>query len=411
MNKPVCNFCKNRLEHTFVDLGMAPMVSAYLSEQELQKSEPFYPLHAYVCKKCLLVQLPEMQSPEEIFGDYPYLSSCSESWLIHIQTYVDYMVQRFGFDRNSQIVEIASNDGYLLQYFMEKDIPVLGIEPASNIAKISLEKGIPTLNKFFGVKTAEEVLDGGIKADLLLGNNVLAHVPDINDFVAGMKILLAPEGIITMEFPHLLQTMGENQFDQVFHEHCSYISFTAVEKIFRAHCLNIFDVEEFPTHGGSIRIFAGHDTDATKITSENISTMREKEQAAGLTALVTYSSFSEKAQSTKRKLLELLIQIKNEGKTIAGYGAPGKGCVLLNYMGIRSDFLDYTVDINTQKQGLYMPGVHIPIFHPDRIKKTRPDYVLILPWNLKNEIMDQLSYIREWGGQFIVPIPEARIYQ
>jgi len=410
MKKPECNFCKTPLEHTFVDLGMAPMVSAYLPEEKLQEPEPFYPLHAYVCGKCLLVQLPEMQTPEQIFGDYPYLSSCSESWLNHIRTYVNYVVNRFGFNKDSQIVEIASNDGYLLQYFKEVGIPVLGIEPASNIAKISLDKGIPTLNKFFGVRTAEEVVKDGIRADLLLGNNVLAHVPDINDFVAGMKILLAPGGIITMEFPHLLRTMAENQFDQVFHEHCSYISFIAVEKIFRTHRLSIFDVEELPTHGGSIRIFACHDTDVNRDKSDNVSRMREQEHAAGLDTLDAYFAFAEKARSTKRKLLELLIRLKNEGKTIAGYGAPGKGCVLLNYMGIRSDFLDFTVDINTQKQGLYMPGVHIPIFDPGRIRETRPDYVLILPWNLKNEIMEQLSYITEWGGKFIVPIPEARVY-
>jgi hypothetical protein len=411
MNKPLCNFCKTPLVHTFVDLGMAPMVSAYLSEEQLQKPEPFYPLHAYVCANCLLVQLPEMQTPEQIFGDYPYLSSCSKSWLVHIQNYVNYMVKRFGFNKDSQIVEIASNDGYLLQYFKAMEIPVLGIEPAGNIAKISLDKGIPTLNKFFGVRTAEDLVGDGIRADLLLGNNVLAHVPDINDFVAGMKLLLAPGGIITMEFPHLLRTMAENQFDQVFHEHCSYISFIAVEEIFRAHGMRMFDVEELPTHGGSIRIFACHEADKAQQVSDNVVQMREKEHAAGLGTLEAYSAFAEKARSTKRKLLELLIRLKNEGKTIAGYGAPGKGCVLLNYMGIRTDFLEYTVDINTQKQGLYMPGVHVPILDPGKIMETRPDYVLILPWNLKDEIMNQLSAIRDWGGRFIVPIPEARICQ
>ena len=409
MNNPLCNFCKAPLEHTFVDLGMAPMVSAYLPEEALQKPEPFFPLHAYVCGKCLLVQLPEMQTPEQIFSDYPYLSSYSKSWLIHAKTYVDYVIERFGLGKDSQIVEIASNDGYLLQYFMEADIPVLGIEPASNIAEIAVEKGIPTLNEFFGVKTAESVAKDGTKADLLLGNNVLAHVPDINDFVAGMKIMLAPGGVITMEFPHLLQTMAENQFDQVFHEHCSYISFIAVDEIFRSHGLTIFDVEELPTHGGSIRIFAQHDTEAIKEKSKNVSRMMDKERAAGLDMLDAYFAFAEKARSTKRKLLDLLIGLKSDGKTIAGYGAPGKGCVLLNYMGIRSDFLDYTVDINPQKQNLYMPGVHVPIFDPNKIKETKPDYVLILPWNLKNEIMEQLSYIKEWDGKFIVPIPEARI--
>lgn len=410
MTELACNFCKSPLSRTFVDLGMAPMVSAYLKQDQLQRMEPFFPLHAYVCESCYLVQLPEAQSPDMIFSDYPYFSSCSPSWLRHARAYVEAMMGRYGFGAQSQVVELASNDGYLLQYFKEKGVPVQGVEPAQNIAKVAQSAGIPTLAKFFGLATANELVEQGKQADLLLGNNVLAHVPDLNDFVGGMKALLKPQGVITMEFPHLLRTMAENQFDQVFHEHFSYLSFLAIEKIFTAHGLRLFDVEELSTHGGSIRIFACHDSDDSKAVSQNVGRMLDAERSAGLDRLETYASFSRQATTIKHELLEFLIQAKRDGKSIAGYGAPGKGCIMLNYCGIRSDFLDYLVDINAEKQGLFMPGVHLPIYHPDRISETKPDYVLILPWNLKDEIMDQMAGIREWGGRFVVPTPELKVY-
>jgi 2-polyprenyl-3-methyl-5-hydroxy-6-metoxy-1,4-benzoquinol methylase len=403
-----CRFCGSALEVTFVDLGMSPLCQDHVKPEETNKMEPFYPLHAYVCNKCFLVQLEEFVSPSVIFNDYAYFSSYSDSWLQHAKTYTDLMVERFRFNKKSQVVEIASNDGYLLQYFMEKAIPVLGIEPASNVAEAAMKKGIPTVVKFFGEKTAREVARDG-KADLLLGNNVLAHVPDINDFVSGMKIMLKPEGIITMEFPHLMRLVAENQFDTIYHEHFSYLSFTTVGKIFAAHGLTLFDVEELPTHGGSLRIYARHQEDSTRPVSARVAELLNREETAGFSQLEYYLSFGEKVKETKRKLLEFLINVKREGKSISGYGAPGKGNTLLNYCGIRTDFIDYTVDRSPHKQDNFLPGTHIPIYHPDKIMETRPDYVLILPWNLKDEIMKQISYIRDWGGQFVVPIPEVRV--
>lgn len=371
--------------------------------------EPFYPLHAYVCESCFLVQLEEFQSPEKIFSEYAYFSSYSDSWLAHAKRYVKAMIGRFGFDSRSQIVEIASNDGYLLQYFKECDIPVLGIEPAQNVAKIAEAKGIPTHAKFFGVETAKELVASGKQADLLLGNNVLAHVPDINDFVGGMKIVIKPHGVITMEFPHLLRLMAENQFDTIYHEHFSYLSFMTTERVFASHGLVLFDVEELPTHGGSLRIYARHAEDQTKPVTERVAAMKSIEQKQSLHRLEAYSAFAEKVKETKRKLLEFLINAKRQGKTIAGYGAPAKGNTLLNYCGIRTDFLEYTVDRSPHKQGCYLPGTRIPIHEPDRINMTKPDYVLILPWNLKEEIMSQMKHVGEWGGRFVVPIPEPRV--
>jgi len=371
--------------------------------------EPFYPLHAYVCESCFLVQLEEFQSPEKIFSEYAYFSSYSDSWLAHAKRYVKAMIGRFGFDSRSQIVEIASNDGYLLQYFKECDIPVLGIEPAQNVAKIAEAKGIPTHAKFFGVETAKELVASGKQADLLLGNNVLAHVPDINDFVGGMKIVIKPHGVITMEFPHLLRLMAENQFDTIYHEHFSYLSFMTTERVFASHGLVLFDVEELPTHGGSLRIYARHAEDQTKPVTERVAAMKSIEQKQSLHRLEAYSAFAEKVMETKRKLLEFLINAKRQGKTIAGYGAPAKGNTLLNYCGIRTDFLEYTVDRSPHKQGCYLPGTRIPIHEPDRINMTKPDYVLILPWNLKEEIMSQMKHVGEWGGRFVVPIPEPRV--
>jgi len=372
--------------------------------------EPFYPLHVYVCESCLLAQLEEYVSPEAIFTEYAYFSSYADSWLQHAKKYTDLMVERFGLNEKSFVIELASNDGYLLQYFVEKGIPVLGVEPAKNVAKVALEKGIPTTVDFFGEKLAADLVSKGKQADLVLGNNVLAQVPGLNDFVRGMKVLLKPQGIITMEFPHLVRLMEENQFDTIYHEHFSYFSFIAVEKIFAAHGLTIFDVEELPTHGGSLRIYARHSDDGTKPVSGGVGMMKRTEEAKGLMRMETYSAFSEQVKETKRKLLEFLIKAKREGKKVCGYGAPGKGNTLLNYCGIRTDFLDYTVDRNPYKHGKYTPGTHIPISSPDKIRETRPDYLFILPWNFKDEIMSQMAYIREWGGQFVVPIPEVRVY-
>lgn len=409
-NEPICRFCGSILQYTFADLGMSPLCQRHVKPEELNYMEAFYPLHVYVCKNCFLVQLQEYVKPEEIFTEYAYFSSYSDSWLDHCKSYVNIMIDRFGLNTDSQVIEIASNDGYLLQYFYERNIPALGIEPAANVADVAIKKGIPTIVKFFGEKTAKELMTSEKQADLLLGNNVLAHVPDINDFVKGMKILLKPNGTITMEFPHLLQLMGQNQFDTIYHEHFSYLSFTTVEKIFGFHGLALFDVENLPTHGGSLRIYACHREDTSKPISYRVEEMKAQEAKAGISSLETYASFSEKVKETKRKLLEFLVTAKRQGKTIAGYGAPGKGNTLLNYCGIRTDFIDYTVDRNTYKQGNYLPGTRIPIYSPDKIKETRPDYILILPWNLKDEIMEQMAYIREWGGQFVTPIPETRVH-
>ena len=371
--------------------------------------EAFYPLHAYVCDTCYLVQLPVFQSSEQIFSDYAYFSSYSESWLKHAREYTNLMIERFGYDIDSLIVEIASNDGYLLQYFKEKGIPVLGIEPAENVAKVAQEAGITTIVKFFGTQTATELVADGKKADLILGNNVLAHVPNLNDFVEGIKNLLKPQGIITMEFPHLLRLMDENQFDTIYHEHFSYFSFITVETVFQQHSLTVFDVEELPTHGGSLRIYARHNDDVSKPISDRVSELKHKEEKAGLTNIEYYLSFTEKVKKTKLNILDFLIAAKREGRSIAGYGAPAKGNTLLNFCGIRTDFIDYTVDLSPHKQGLFLPGTHIPIYSPDKIKETRPDYLLILPWNIKDEIMKQMALIREWGGKFVVLIPEVKV--
>ncbi|MEP0858140.1 class I SAM-dependent methyltransferase [Trichocoleus sp. DQ-U1] len=407
-----CRFCSKSLEHTFADLGMSPIANDYLTPEQLRRAEKSYPLHAYVCESCLLVQLEEFESPDHIFGDgdYAYFSSYSDSWLRHAKAYTDLMVERFGFDKNHQVIEIASNDGYLLQYFHEKGIPVLGIEPAANVAKVAEEKGIPSLVKFFGVETSKELAAEGKQANLLLGNNVLAHVPDVNDFVAGMKIALKPDGILTMEFPHLLQLMQQNQFDTIYHEHFSYFSFLTVEKIFAAHGLTLFDVEEIPTHGGSLRIYGKHDNAAEPAMSDRVNQLKSKETQAGLDKIDTYQTFGEKVKETKRKLLTFLIEAKQQGKAIAGYGAPAKGNTLLNYCGVRTDFVDFTVDRSPHKQGTFLPGTHIPVLNPDEIRERQPDYLLILPWNLKEEIMQQMAFIREWGGKFVVPIPEVQVY-
>jgi 2-polyprenyl-3-methyl-5-hydroxy-6-metoxy-1,4-benzoquinol methylase len=405
-----CRFCGSTLRHTVVDLGMSPLCESYLSAQQLNQMEPFYPLHVHVCGECFLVQLEAYVTAEHIFSDYAYFSSYSDSWVEHARAYTEKMVGRFDLGPRHHVVEIASNDGYLLQHFVAKGVPVLGVEPAANVAAVAVQKGIPTAVKFFGQGTASELAADGRKADLLVGNNVLAQVPDLNDFIKGMKTLLKPEGVITLEFPHLMRLMAENQFDTIYHEHFSYFSFTTAVRIFAAHGLAAFDVEEISTHGGSLRFYARHAEDSSKPVGDRVKEMLSREQIAGFNRLDCYASFGEQVKGTKRKLLAFLIALKNEGKSIAGYGAPGKGNTLLNYCGIRSDFLDYTVDRSPHKQGKFLPGTHVPIFHPDRIKETKPDYVLILPWNLKTEIIEQVGFIRDWGGKFVVPIPEVTIY-
>ncbi len=408
-NDSSCRFCNTPLEHTFVDLGMSPLCERFLLRDQLNQMEPFYPLKVYVCSNCFLVQLPEYVSPEDIFTEYAYFSSYSESWLQHAKNYTESMIERFKLDSKAEVIELASNDGYLLQYFVEKGIAALGIEPAKNVARVAIEKGIPTITEFFGVKLARKMSQEGKKADLLLGNNVLAQVPDINDFVAGMKIVLKPQGVITVEFPHLMRLIEGNQFDTIYHEHFSYFSFIAAERIFAGHGITLFDVEELRTHGGSIRVYGRHGEDVSKPLTGRALELKERELRAGYARMETYSTFANKVEETKRRLLQILVEVKNQGKKIVGYGAPGKGNTLLNYCGIRSDFLDYTVDRNPYKHGRFTPGTHIEIFPPDRIKQDRPDYLFILPWNLKEEIIRQMAFIREWGGKFIVPIPEAVI--
>ena len=405
-----CRFCEERLEHTFVDLGMSPLANSYLSADQQHGMEPFYPLHVYICGKCLLVQLEEFEKASDIFSEYAYFSSYSDSWLQHAKQYVEMALDRFCLGPQSQVMEIASNDGYLLQYFQKKGIPCLGIEPAANIAKVASEKGIPTLVTFFNSNTARELVEQGQQADLLVGNNVLAHVPDLNDFVAGIKIILKLSGIVTMEFPYVLRLIEEKQFDTIYHEHFSYFSFRTVERIFAQHGLTLFDVEEVSTHGGSLRIFGRHSEALSLPISPRVSDLKRKEEDEGYGDLRKYLSFAQEVQETKHRLLEFLISMKRQGKQVVGYGAPAKGNTLLNFCGVGRDFLDYTVDLSPQKQGCLLPGTHIPIFHPDKIKETKPEYVLILPWNIKEEVMTQMAHIREWGGQFVTPIPEVKVY-
>jgi hypothetical protein len=410
--KAACRFCGATLRHTFVDLGMSPLCQKHLYARELASMEPFYPLHVWVCERCFLVQLEEFVAPAEIFGDgaYAYFSSFSESWLAHAERYVEQVSARFGFGEGSFAVELASNDGYLLQYFQRRGVRVLGIEPASNCAEAARAKGIETEVRFFGERTAREVAERHGRPDCIVGNNVLAHVPDINDFVGGIRILLSEKGVATHEFPHLLQLVQQNQFDTIYHEHFSYLSFTTIREIFAHHGLTLFDVEELPTHGGSIRIFARHAEQPEPAVSPRVEQMCAREEALGMRGLEWYAAFGERVHETKRKLLAFLIEAKREGRRIVGYGAPGKGNTLLNYCGIRTDFLDYTVDRSPHKQGGFLPGTHIPILAPEEIERTRPDYVLILPWNLKDEIMAQMSFVREWGGRFVVPIPEPKVF-
>lgn len=408
MTQTVCRFCAASVEAVVADLGMSPLANSYLPPERANAMEPFYPLRALVCEKCFLVQLEEFESPEHIFSDYAYFSSYSSSWLEHSRRYSEQMIERFGLDESSHVVEIASNDGYLLQFFHERQIPVLGIEPAANVAKVALQKGIPTLVEFFGVQTASSLAEDSA-ADLLLGNNVLAHVPDLNDFVAGMKVLLKPGGVITMEFPHLMRLVEENQWDTIYHEHFSYFSFLTVSRVFEAHGLKLFDVEELPTHGGSLRIYGAHAEDAEKAETAAARELSERERQAGYEQLDVYLGYGQRVQADKRQILSFLIDLKAQGLRVVGYGAPAKGNTLLNYCGIGPDFIDYTCDLNPHKQGHYLPGSHIPIRSPEDIRADRPDVVLILPWNLKDEIVEQLGFIREWGGRFAARTPELTL--
>ena len=406
----VCRFCRADLKRTFVDLGMSPLCETYPSAADLNQGEVYYPLHVYVCEQCFLVQLEEYEQPQNIFSDYPYFSSFSDSWLRHAENYCNKMMTELGLGGQSFIVEVASNDGYLLQYFVRQHVPVLGIEPAANVAKVAVEKGVPTLVEFFGTQLAEGLAAEGRRADLVVGNNVLAQVPDLNDFVAGLHILLKPQGVLTLEFPHLLRLIERNEFDTIYHEHFSYFSMLTTARILEAHGLKVIDVEELSTHGGSLRVYACRADDVTHDIQRSVEDLIAQEKKAGLGSTSGYESFAQQVKETKLALLEFLIRAARAGKSVAGYGAPGKSATLLHYCGIGKDLIQFTVDRSPYKQGRFLPGSRIPIFHPDRIREAKPDYVIILPWNLKDEIMGQMEVIRDWGGRFVIPIPELRIY-
>jgi len=404
-----CRFCGGAL-FDFIDLGMSPLCESFVPEDRLNAAERFYPLIAYVCGSCFLVQLEEYVAPEEIFTEYAYFSAFSDAWLRHAQRYVDVMVEKLQLGPASRVIELGSNDGYLLQYFVKRGIPVLGIEPAINVAVAARQRGVETLTRFFGAAVATELAGEGRKADLIVANNVMAQVPDVNSFVEGIGIILKPDGVCTVEFPHLLRTMSGNQFDQIYHEHFSYFSALTTQQIFARHGLRIFEIEEIWTHGGSLRLHVCKAESEKHHTQRSVSDVINQERRAGLDRLEAYDGFAHQVRDTKRKILTFLIEAKNAGKSIAGYGAPGKGNTLLNYCGIRTDFIDYTVDRNPYKQGMYLPGTRIPIFAPDKIAETRPDYVMILPWNLREEIAAQLSYIRDWGAKFVVTIPAVTVF-
>jgi 2-polyprenyl-3-methyl-5-hydroxy-6-metoxy-1,4-benzoquinol methylase len=408
MTREDCRFCGAPLQHSFCDLGMSPLSNAFIDGAHLHAPEMFFPLHARVCGECFLVQVPEFESPAKIFSDYAYFSSYSETWLKAAEIFADYAIQRFALNASSKVMEIASNDGYLLQYFKQKEIPVLGIEPAENVARVAQNQGIKTMVRFFGQNTAAELLSANEKADLLIGNNVVAHVPDLNDFVSGMRIVLKAHGVISLEFPHLMRLIEQNQFDTIYHEHFSYFSMLTIEKILARHGLKIFDVQELATHGGSLRVFSCNVDDDKKETPA-VDDLRARELKSGLTKIATYLGFADKVKMTKRCLLDFLIKQKGHGKSIAAYGAPAKGNTLLNYCGIGTDFIDYTVDRSPHKQGKFLPGTHIPIYAPEKLGETKPDLVLIMPWNLKEEIIEQTAFIRAWGGRFVVPIPRVEV--
>ena len=403
-----CRLCGAALKHTFVDLGMSPLCESFLTRDQLDAMEPYFPLHALVCGQCFLVQLKEYVSPEHIFQEYAYFSSYSTSWVAHAKAYCEAITRRLGLGSESLAVELASNDGYLLQHFLPLSVPVLGIEPAANVAKVAVEKGIPCRVDFFGQRLADELVAEGKRADLIIGNNVLAQVPDLNDFVAGMADLLKPEGVITLEFPHLERLIAENQFDTIYHEHFSYFSLVTIDRLAVRHGLELIDVEELPTHGGSLRVYLAHAA-AQQPRAPRVVDLLARERHLGFEDVATYAAFADQVRRTKRKLLAFLIAAKNEGKRICGYGAPGKGNTLLNYCGIGTDFLDFTVDRNPYKHGRFTPGMHIPIHPVEAIDAAKPDYILVLPWNLRHEIVNQMQRVGEWGAKFVVPIPEATV--
>jgi hypothetical protein len=392
-----------------VDLGMSPLCESFLTADQLDQMEPFYPLHVRVCESCLLVQLPEYVPPEEIFVEYAYFSSYSDTFVQHARDYVAEITQRLGLGRDSLVVEVASNDGYLLQHFVERDIPVLGIEPARNVAEAAVERGVPTRVEFFGRESARQLVDEGRRADLVIGNNVLSQAPHLNDFVAGISVLLNPQGTATIEFPHLMQLVQGNLFDTIYHEHFTYFSLQTAERVFAAHGLTVFDLEEVQTHGGSLRLHLRHQDDESRPVAAAVEEFRRREDEAGLSSFEVYAAFGRRIEETKRALLGFLVEAKRKGESIAGYGAPGKANTLLNYCGIRTDFVDYTVDRNPYKHGRFTPGTHIPIHPPERLLETRPDYIWVLPWNLKEEIVEQLAYAREWGARFLVAIPDVEV--
>ena len=409
MSARACRFCAAPLAESFCDLGMSPLSNAYVRPEDAGRMEPFYPLHAYVCGKCFLVQLEEFEPPERIFGDYAYFSSYSDSWLRHAEDYARRMTARLGLGAASLVVEVASNDGYLLQYFKAAGVPVLGVEPARNVAQAAIERGIPTVTEFFGEALGERLARERGKADLVLGNNVFAHVPALNDFTAGFARLLKPAGVLTLEFPHLLNLMRENQFDTIYHEHFSYFSFATARRVLARHGLEVFDVEKLATHGGSLRVYAAPAA-AARPAAPGVAALEAEERAAGLDRLDAYRAFAERVKATKRRILAFLVEARDAGKTVAGYGAPAKGNTLLNYCGIRTDFLEFTVDRNPHKQGTLLPGTRIPVYAPERLLEAKPDYVVILPWNLKDEIAGQMAGVRAWGGRFVTFIPDVRVF-
>jgi SAM-dependent methyltransferase len=405
---PACRFCGAGLVHTLVDLGVSPLCESFVAPDRVNEMEPFYPLHVWICDRCLLVQLEQYVRPEEIFTEYAYFSSFSTSWVEHARRYADDMTERLGLSAASLVVEVGSNDGYLLQHFVANGVPALGIEPAANVAESAEERGVTTLVEFFGLETARRLAESGRRADLLVGNNVFAQVPDLNDFVAGLAAVLADEGVLTLEFPHVVNLIEGNQFDTIYHEHFSYFSLLTTRTILEAHSLKIFDVDELSTHGGSLRVYAQRPGGRHAIAPA-VEALARREEDLGYRTLEPYAAFAGRVEETKRSLLSFLIDAKRRGATVVGYGAPGKGNTLLNYCGIRTDFLDYTVDRNPYKHGLFLPGTRIPIFPTERIAETQPDYILVLPWNLRDEIVEQLSYARAWGAAFVIPIPDVEI--
>jgi SAM-dependent methyltransferase len=407
---PSCRCCGAPLTETFADLGMSPMANAFVPVDRAQGMEPFYPLHALVCTECQLVQLGEFETPQQIFSDYLYFSSYAESWLRHAEAYADRMVARFGLGPPTQVVEVASNDGYLLQYFARRGIPVLGVDPAANVAQVAIGKGIPTEIAFFGAATARRLRAAGHAPALMAANNVMAHVPDLHDFVEGFRELLAPGGVLTVEFPHLLRLIAEHQFDTIYHEHFSYFSLTTAEMVLARHGLVVFDVEELPTHGGSLRIYVRHQEDGTKPVGLAVEELRRREAEAGLNRMEVYRAFAAKVVETKCALLEFLADAHRAGRRVAAYGAPAKGNTLLNYCGVGRELVEFTVDRNPHKQGMLLPGCRIPVLAPEAVLEEKPDYLLILPWNLKDEVAAQMSVIREWGGRFVTAVPTVHVF-